>query len=166
MEDALARDVARMEDGLSDESPKHRIGRTFHVDSIKGSDTNPGSKQAPWKTLAHANKTAYGPGDRLRLKCGSVFHECLKLTATGSPEAPMKIHKYGKGAKPVIDAAGYRVALHLVDCSNVYVSQLEITADGGDCMEPDAEFERYGVLVEYQKARTPQGNACTLIPWP
>jgi hypothetical protein len=80
-------------------------GSTHYVAS-NGADSNNGlSASTPWKTLAHANKTALLPGDRLLLRCGDTWPEMLHLNAQGAPGRPVRIASYGcsRGAgRPLI----------------------------------------------------------------
>ncbi len=66
-------------------------GRTFFVDSSIGNDANDGLSAAadtpgkgPWRTLARVSASNLGPGDSLRLACGSVWNETLRLPASGT----------------------------------------------------------------------------------
>ncbi len=54
-----------------------------------GSDTNDGSRNAPWKTIAHALGNAK-PGDTVYLR-GGTYYESLKLTRGGTAGAPLTL---------------------------------------------------------------------------
>ena len=65
--------------------------RTFFVDSAIGNDANDGlsttagvTGKGPWRTLARVMTSNLGPGNALRLACGSVWNETLKLPASGT----------------------------------------------------------------------------------
>jgi hypothetical protein len=69
----------------------------WFVDQVNGLDTNPGNSQFfPFKTLAAA-KTAVGSmtGQRVALKCGSVWKEEFSIGTSGSRVNGTKILSYG-----------------------------------------------------------------------
>jgi hypothetical protein len=57
--------------------------------AVTGSDTNDGSKDRPWKTIAVALKTAK-PGDTIYLR-GGVYHEPIAITRGGTAGMPVTI---------------------------------------------------------------------------
>jgi parallel beta-helix repeat protein len=62
-------------------------GKTYHVDGTnpKAADTNAGTEQAPWKTIARAGKAAeLKPGDTVLIKSG-VYREWVDITVSGEP---------------------------------------------------------------------------------
>jgi hypothetical protein len=75
-------------------------GPTLFVDAARGSDSNAGTAQAPWKTLAQALRRLK-PGDTLYLR-GGVYHEKVFLSRSGTAEAPITIASH-PGELAVID---------------------------------------------------------------
>jgi hypothetical protein len=75
-------------------------GPKLFVDAARGNDTNAGTMQAPWKSLAHALRRLK-PGDTLCLR-GGTYHEKVSLTRSGTAEAPITIASY-PGELAVID---------------------------------------------------------------
>ena len=66
-------------------------GRTYYVDGAnpKAADANPGTAEAPWKTIARAGKAAeLRPGDTIYIKSG-VYRECVDITVSGEPGRPI-----------------------------------------------------------------------------
>ncbi len=64
--------------------------RTFHLDPA-GDDGNDGISK-PWKTLEHASKHPFQPGDHLVLKTGATFHGSLNFgDSAGTPTAPIVV---------------------------------------------------------------------------
>jgi hypothetical protein len=65
----------------------------------------------PWRSLARVNQAFaegdLGPGDALLLRRGDVFRDTLRLSASGSPGAPLVLAGYGDAgaAPPVISGA-------------------------------------------------------------
>jgi hypothetical protein len=75
-------------------------GPKLYVDPARGNDTNPGSADAPWKTLAHAVRQLKA-GDTLYLR-GGTYHEKVSLTRSGTPEAPITLAAH-PGELPILD---------------------------------------------------------------
>ncbi|XVU28019.1 discoidin domain-containing protein [Actinoplanes sp. CA-054009] len=92
------------------DSPNKTGGRDFYIDSRKGNDKASGrSDQAAWKTLAKANATTFGPGDRILLKAGSVWQDQqLWPKGSGTSKKPITITAYGskKAPRPYIATNG------------------------------------------------------------
>ena len=113
---------------------------TYFVDSAEGNDANTGlTREQAWRTLERASEREYGPEDQLRFKRGCTFRGALELRAQGACESPVAVASYGEGPLPIIDAEGYRAAVHLKSCRHAVVQDLEITADGGDLVDGAAE---------------------------
>jgi len=73
----------------------------YYIDSAASSGGDGLSEKSPlssWKNLDLC------PGDRVLLKCGSVFHESI-LSPSGAPGQPVTWSSYGKGAKPIITSS-------------------------------------------------------------
>ncbi len=79
-------------------------GPAKFVDAGKGADDAPGTKDAPWKTIARALPTLQ-PGDTLYLRAG-VYYESLYLALAGKEGAPITIRSY-PGEQAILDA-GWR----------------------------------------------------------
>lgn len=129
--------------------------RTFHVDSWTGNDANDGlTPTTAWKTLDRASSESYGAGDRLLLCKGRLYKGTLRLKASGKQNSPMIVSSYdakvGADTLPVIDGAGYLAPIQLIDGRHVVISNLELTADGGQVLEEEALEARYGVLIRAQ----------------
>jgi hypothetical protein len=76
----------------------------YHV-SPAGDDSNPGTAERPWKSLARVNAADLRPGDRVRLEGGKVHRGGLVLEAedAGTREKPVAVGSYGTG-RAVIEA--------------------------------------------------------------
>src|SRR5688572_8776346 len=67
-------------------------GPTYFIDGARGDDRNDGSEAKPWKTIQFgANRLK--PGDTLYLR-GGTYYEKVRLTRSGSKEAPITIASY------------------------------------------------------------------------
>ena len=71
------------------------------VDAAKGDDTHDGSKERPWKSLAHAVRQLK-PGDTLSLRGGS-YYEGVSVSAAGTAEKPITIRSH-PGELAIIDS--------------------------------------------------------------
>ena len=63
--------------------------KIHYVSSLNSSDSNPGSKEQPWKTIQHA-VDAVKPGDTIYLGEG-VYEEQVVITISGLPDAPIRL---------------------------------------------------------------------------
>jgi parallel beta-helix repeat protein len=66
-------------------------GRIFYVDgsNTKAADSNPGTADAPWKTIAHAGIAAeLQPGDTVLIKSG-VYRDSVDIKVSGEPGRPI-----------------------------------------------------------------------------
>ena len=73
---------------------------TFFVDASKGDDKNDGTLAKPWKSIQHG-VNRLKPGQTLYLR-GGVYYEKVRLTRSGTAEAPITIASY-PGEQAVID---------------------------------------------------------------
>jgi hypothetical protein len=102
------------------------------VDSASGSDANAGTAMSkPWKTLEKVNGSELEAGDRVLFKSGSVWQGQLAPKSSGAEGAPIVIGRYGRGARPRIDAGGQvDDAIRLYNVQFIEVRDLEVTNHG------------------------------------
>lgn len=82
------------------------VSNQYYV-ATSGSDSNPGNKSAPWKTLQHAADKAV-PGSKINVR-GGIYNQKLKITRSGSAsQGPIVFSNYGK-EKVIIDGTGLSV---------------------------------------------------------
>ncbi|MER8184751.1 carbohydrate binding domain-containing protein [Kitasatospora sp. NPDC094015] len=107
-----------------------------------------GTEASPWNSLAVADATVLGPGDRLLLKRGATCHGTLAPKGSGAPGAPITLAPYGPGtARPVVagdPATGENAAVHLDDLEQWEIRGIEITFQDTAA----TRRERNGLLVE------------------
>lgn len=129
---------AAMEDLMLLDEPTGDV--IYYVDAENGNDENDGtSPETAWKTLTKASSIRkLTEGGSILLKAGSVWNG-EKLTvknAEGTEENPIIIGSYGEGAKPVINGNGANwdydtkeelAAVHIYNCENIIIENLEIT---------------------------------------
>jgi hypothetical protein len=79
-------------------------GQTFYV-ATTGSDSNPGTLEAPWRTVQHALDVLQ-PGQRALVRTGT-YAESLSVSRAGTPTAPITIENYS-GERPLVNGGGQR----------------------------------------------------------
>lgn len=85
-------------------------GTSYYVDIATGNDSNAGTIDAPWKTLAKASTAVLKSGDALLLKCGSVWRDSLSITGTNAKDGNILIGAYGDCSgdkRPIIRASDW-----------------------------------------------------------
>lgn len=85
-------------------------GTSYYVDVMTGNDNNPGTLEAPWKSLKKASAAPLKAGDALLLKCGSVWRDTLDITGATAKEGGFLISGYGDCSgerRPVIRASDW-----------------------------------------------------------
>ena len=79
-------------------------GQTFYV-ATGGSDSNPGTLQAPWRTVQHAFDVLQ-PGQRALVRAGT-YAESVDVDRAGTAAAPITVENY-PGERPVVNGGGQR----------------------------------------------------------
>ncbi|WP_157208961.1 right-handed parallel beta-helix repeat-containing protein [Mariniflexile maritimum] len=130
--------------------------QTFATDyyfSFKtGKDTNNGTSiKTPFKNLSIIKNLKLKAGDCVFLKKGETFSGSIELLGVaGERDKPILISSYGNGTKkPIVDAKGRFNGILIQDCSNIKISNIEITANGGG-IEGYVEGKNYlrcGILI-------------------
>ena len=118
-------------------------GHVYYVDAENGDDSRDGlTPETAWKSLEKASSVLWTEGETtgggILLKAGSVWNgEQLKVVgAAGTADDPVVIGSYGEGADPVINGNGGNweystkedlAAVHIRNCENIVIENLEIT---------------------------------------
>ncbi|MGG4091062.1 choice-of-anchor Q domain-containing protein [Paenibacillus lautus] len=103
-------------------------GTEYYV-ATGGSDSNPGTSSAPWKTLQHAADEAV-PGSTVYVRDG-VYNQKLKITRSGTAsQGPIVFSNYGS-EKPIIDGTGLSVngiegLIEMTDVNYITIQGFEI----------------------------------------
>lgn len=105
---------------------------TYYVDSIYGNDKWSGNQPSrigspttdgPWQSLDKVSAQLLAPGDSVLLKCGSIWHETLKLQRSGTVANPITIGAYPSACanKPIINGS-IPIPAHnwIRDTGNIY----------------------------------------------
>jgi hypothetical protein len=74
----------------------------YYVSSTSGSDANPGTISAPWRTLTKVNSFTPKAGDQILFKRGDSWTGTITVKASGTSVAPITYGAWGEGANPVI----------------------------------------------------------------
>ena len=112
--------------------------------SSSAADGGDGSFDNPYNSLEVISSLTIEPGAHIYLEKGSVFYGKLLIpNLSGTEEEPIVVTSYGEGKAPVIDGNGLEGSgvVHVMNCSNIIVSNLEITDS------ESTEGDRRGVLV-------------------
>lgn len=81
-------------------------------------------------------------GDQILFQSGDFFQGSLNIEAQGKPESLIKIGRFGKGNRPVLDGNGAKAVISLLNPAYFIIENLEIMNENGD----------YGILVEAKDA--------------
>ncbi|MFR9566848.1 MAG: hypothetical protein SNH13_06295 [Rikenellaceae bacterium] len=127
-------------------------GNTIYVDAENGSDSNSGANSTnAIKTLTKLNSMSISSGDQILL-CGGQTHtgtiELKSISVSGNKW--IHVGSYGS-QKACIDAVGQLAGINIQNTSNVIVSDVKISANGGASNSSKA---RYGIYVYANGATT------------
>ena len=83
-----------------------RSGVTYYV-STSGSDSNPGTLSAPWRTLQHAANSVHA-GDTVEVE-GGVYNEIVTMKTSGNATQGYVTFTNYAGQNPIVDGTGLSV---------------------------------------------------------
>lgn len=86
-------------------STKAASGNTYYV-APNGNDSNPGTIEEPWRTLAPVHARDFLPGDVIHFKRGGVWSGGLVIDDSGVQDNPITFIAYGTGARPIFTNPG------------------------------------------------------------
>ncbi len=101
----------------------------YHV-SPRGNDSNPGTVDQPWQTIAGVNEADLDPGDRVLFEAGQTFQGTIALDTedSGSEGEKVEIGSYGEG-RATIDG-GDGSGLVATGCNHLVVRNLNFVGSG------------------------------------
>ncbi len=122
--------------------PSGLFARNYYI-SATGNDTNDGSIEYPWLTLAKVSAAAANdnnggfiqPGDSILFRAGDTFVGRLMIQRSGAANNPIVISSYGQGEKPIISGSGNIEsgdnieAVKLINASYIVVEDIWIKND-------------------------------------
>lgn len=124
--------VAFFATALAGAAPAYANGNVRYV-SASGSDSNPGSVTAPWRTLAKV-RSAMASGDLQRgstvlFKRGDEFYGSIHMPSLIGSSGTLTIGAYGEGARPRL--LGYKVSKAAWTQYSGNIWKLNIAANSG-----------------------------------
>ena len=109
---------------------KNDIGYTYYFNSISGENSNIGTKNNPLKTLDFLDNINLKEGDKILLANGSTFFNTINLIDKNGIE--VSNYEVDDNKKiPTINSKGKIAAVFIENASNIKISNIEITANGG-----------------------------------
>ena len=109
-------------------------GYSYFFNSVTGNNSNLGTKEKPFKSLDFLKKINLSNGDKILLSNGSTFLNTIELIN----ENGIEISNYeidGNSNLPIINSKGKTAAIFIENSSNIKISNVEITANGGGANE-------------------------------
>jgi hypothetical protein len=111
-------------------------GAIYYVSSSSGSDANPGTQTAPWRTLAkiYSSRSLFRPGDSVLLKRGDTWSEQFTIpNQPGASGTRITYGAYGSGTLPTVDAQHLRTfAIYMDSGSHIVVRDLRAVNAAAD----------------------------------
>lgn len=122
--------------------PFSLLAKNYHI-SADGNDTNDGSIENPWRSLAKVTASSANdknggfiqPGDSILFRAGDTFEGQLTFNRSGTVENPIVISSYGEGEKPILTGSGniptgdYIEVIKLINTSHIIIDGLWIKND-------------------------------------
>lgn len=101
------------------------LGAAEYFVSPSGDDANPGSREAPWRTIQKAAE-AMEPGDTVRIGAG-VYRETVRTVRAGRPDGGAIVFAAAGDGIPVLDGAGIDAETGFaIEHDHIKLSGLEI----------------------------------------
>ncbi len=113
---------------------KNDIGYSYHFNSVTGDNSNLGTKEKPFKSLDFLNNIKLSNGDKILLANGSTFLNTIDLINYDGIEISNYIID-GNTNLPTINSKGKIASIFIENSSNIKISNVEITANGGGANE-------------------------------
>jgi hypothetical protein len=113
---------------------KNETGYNYYFNSISGDDSNLGTKEKPFKSFYFLENINLKKGDKILLANGSTFTNTINLINKNGIEVSNYLVDNNKKI-PVINSKGKIAAVFIENSSNINISNIEITANGGGANE-------------------------------
>ena len=113
---------------------KNDAGYSYHFNSVTGDNSNLGTKEKPFKSLDFLNNIKLSNGDKILLANGSTFLNTIDLINYDGIEISNYIID-GNTNLPTINSKGKIASIFIENSSNIKISNVEITANGGGANE-------------------------------
>ena len=113
---------------------KNEIGYNYYFNSLSGDNYNLGTKENPLKSLDFTEKINLKEGDKILLANGSTFTNTINLINKNGIDVSNYLVDNNKKT-PIINSKGKIAAVFIENSSNINISNIEITANGGGANE-------------------------------
>ena len=130
------------------------IGNRYFISSSKGLDSNDGSLESPWKSLAKISSIKLEAGDGVFFQKGDRFEGHFVVNGSGSHSKPIIITSYGSGQQAIITgevgkAGGgdYQEAILVENNDNIIFRDLEIHNERVSSRPGVPDADAYGILI-------------------
>jgi hypothetical protein len=110
-------------------APDYAYAKDHYISPL-GNDSNPGTQDEPWRTIANVSSTAFGPGDRVCLQGGQSFAGTIEFDAedSGSSAKPLTVTSYGES--PAIINGANDSGLRASGCNHLVIRNLNFIGSG------------------------------------
>ena len=113
---------------------KNEIGYNYYFNSLSGDDSNHGTKEEPFKSFYFLENINLKEGDKILLANGSTFTNTINLINKNGIDVSNYLVDNNKKI-PIINSKGKIAAVFIENSSNINISNIEITANGGGANE-------------------------------
>ncbi len=79
---------------LASSLPRPACGAGYYVNAASGNDSNPGTRELPWRSVARVNHARLRPGDTVYFRRGRIWRATLNVPASGLPGYPITFTAY------------------------------------------------------------------------
>lgn len=134
-------------------SEKNRDVKNIFIDAVNGNDNNNGQNpDTPIRSLSKLSITELSTGANILLKGNQTHKGTIELiNINTASNKNIYIGSYGEG-KATIDFKGYPAGIWIENTSNVFISDLRLTGNGGPrelMIRPNEKYkdQRYGIRI-------------------
>lgn len=150
------------------QAPASMTHHSYYLNSIRGSDSNPGTEGSPWKTLENLEHRSFLPGDRIFFARGSSFTGGFAISSSGTSEDPIVITAYGTGPAPLFTNLSWSV-LHgnAIQLNGSYIVVESLRFSGGATGPPSLSSSHLaGAIYITLGAAHDTVRDCEITRWP
>lgn len=127
-------------------------GQSFYVDGVSGSDSNPGTIAAPWKTITKAWQTVPLAGSTIYVRAGTYAYQINLTNRLATATSPVTVRAY-PGERVVLTGSGTGgyPALFVARASGVRIEGFVVSDPVGDGIRVDgaADVEIVGNTITH-----------------
>lgn len=127
----------------------------YYVSSSTGDDENPGTKEAPWRSLEKVSAGFLFPGDSVLFKRGDTLRGHFAVNGSGSVDQSILITSYGEGNKPILSGqvglqqgGDFQEAILVENQDNIVFDSLEVQNERLVSRSGISDTDAYGIFVK------------------